>query len=65
MSEPNLPFLHIALGPVSQGSVNADEIRDKIPKLPDRVRQELEDIYCLTDEQAYILVVSTYYVAKM
>lgn len=58
MPEPNLPLLVIALGPVTHGCVNADDILKKIPELPHRTRISLEYDYFLSPEQAVILVVS-------
>lgn len=57
MPEPNLPLLHVGFGCASYGSVNVDEIKKKIPVLPEEKRANLTKTYSLTAEQAYILVV--------
>lgn len=57
MHEPNLPLLHVAVGPVLQGTVNAEEVKRKLPPLPEEKRAVLRSTYALTAEQAYILVV--------
>ncbi|XP_028150179.1 glutamyl-tRNA(Gln) amidotransferase subunit B, mitochondrial [Diabrotica virgifera virgifera] len=56
MPEPNLPPLHIAMGPVEIGCVNADQIKKTIPELPEETRQRLRRDNCLTLEQSIILV---------
>ncbi|KAJ8967074.1 hypothetical protein NQ317_018655 [Molorchus minor] len=55
MPEPNLPPLHIAMGPVERGCVNADELRKLIPELPEETRERLKELG-LTHEQTIILV---------
>lgn len=60
MPEPNLPPLHIAMGPVSFGSVNADKIKENLPELPEQARRRLRDELGLTLEQSIILVVSCF-----
>ncbi|XP_057662674.1 glutamyl-tRNA(Gln) amidotransferase subunit B, mitochondrial [Diorhabda carinulata] len=56
MPEPNLPPLHIAMGPIQLGSVNADELKKCIPELPEETRQRLRKENGLTLEQSIILV---------
>ncbi|KAI4467067.1 glutamyl-trna gln amidotransferase [Holotrichia oblita] len=56
MPEPNLPPLHIALGPVQQGCVNVNEIVSKIPELPEDTRNRLRESFGLVPEHAIILV---------
>lgn len=56
MPEPNLPPLHIAMGPVQQGCVNASEIRSKLPELPEDTRNRLRESFGLVPEHAVILV---------
>ncbi|KAF7273522.1 hypothetical protein GWI33_013765 [Rhynchophorus ferrugineus] len=56
MPEPNLPPLHIAMGPVSFGSINADKIKETLPELPEQARRRLRDELGLTLEQSIILV---------
>lgn len=58
MPEPNLPPLHIAMGPIQNGCVNADAIKDKIPELPEQTRCRLREELGLTPEQSIILVVN-------
>lgn len=58
MPEPNLPLLHIGFSSMGHGTVNADELKKKIPQLPEEKRQSLQNKYALTPEQAIILVVS-------
>lgn len=60
MPEPNLPPLHIAMGPVQQGCVNADDLRKRIPELPEETRTRLKENYGLTPEQSIILVNESY-----
>lgn len=57
MPEPNLPFLFVALGPISHGCVSVDEIKKNIPELPEQTRTYLQTEHALTAEQAIILVV--------
>lgn len=59
MPEPNLPPLHIAMGPIQMGCVNADELKETLPELPEQTRQRLQGEVGLNAEQAIILVVST------
>ncbi|GJQ82714.1 hypothetical protein Trydic_g19724 [Trypoxylus dichotomus] len=56
MPEPNLPPLHIAIGPVEQGCVNVTQIKSEIPELPEETRNRLKGDFGLTPEQAIILV---------
>ncbi|CAG9770606.1 unnamed protein product [Ceutorhynchus assimilis] len=56
MPEPNLPPLHIGMGPVENGFINADKIREKIPELPEQIRCRLRETFGLTSEQSIILV---------
>ncbi|KAJ3636078.1 hypothetical protein MTP99_008918 [Tenebrio molitor] len=56
MPEPNLPPLHVAMGPVGHGCVNADELRQTMPELPEQTRCRLRDSLGLTVEQSVILV---------
>ncbi|KAJ8957539.1 hypothetical protein NQ318_020578 [Aromia moschata] len=57
MPEPNLPPLHIAMGPIERGCVNADKLRETIPELPEATRERLKgEGIGLTSEQAIILV---------
>lgn len=56
MPEPNLPPLHIAMGPVKQGCVNADELKKTIPELPEETRTRLRENFGLSLEQSIILV---------
>nr|CAH7716732.1 unnamed protein product [Callosobruchus chinensis] len=58
MPEPNLPPLHIAMGPVEIGCVNADRLKENIPELPEQTRTKLRD-EGLTLEQSIILVNDT------
>lgn len=64
MPEPNLPPLHIALGPVWSGCLNADDIRSQIPELPEQTRVRLREELGLSAEQSIILVVSSYVFTK-
>lgn len=57
MPEPNLPPLHIAMGPVEKGCVSVDDLRKRIPELPQETRQRLVKDNGLTVEQSIILVV--------
>lgn len=57
MPEPNLPPLHVALGPVFGGSVSVEEIKVKIPELPEQTRTRLREQYGLSHKQCVILVV--------
>nr|XP_023028739.1 glutamyl-tRNA(Gln) amidotransferase subunit B, mitochondrial [Leptinotarsa decemlineata] len=56
MPEPNLPPLHIAMGPIEIGCVNADKLKETIPELPAETRQKLRNEGGLTMEQSMILV---------
>ncbi|KAF2899817.1 hypothetical protein ILUMI_06365 [Ignelater luminosus] len=56
MPEPNLPPLHIAMGSVKWGCVNADDLKATLPELPYQTRSRLKDDYGLTMEQSIILV---------
>lgn len=58
MPEPNLPPLHIAIGPIQQGCVSVSELEAKIPELPEQTRQNLREHLGLSTKQAVILVVS-------
>lgn len=58
MPEPNLPPLHVAVGPISQGAVNANILREQLPEMPSESRSKLVDNCNLTLEQAVVLVVS-------
>lgn len=58
MPEPNLPLLHVGFSSMSHGTVNADEIKKKIPPLPEEKRVNLQNKYALTREQSILLVVS-------
>lgn len=60
MPEPNLPPLHIAMGPVKQGCVNADDLRKSIPELPEQTRTRLREYNGLTLEQSIFLVNESY-----
>lgn len=57
MAEPNLPPLHVVMGPIQGGGVNADEIKKRIPELPEQTRQRLEESFQLRKEHCIILVV--------
>lgn len=57
MPEPNLPPLHVAVGPIQQGIVNVEELRSKLPEMPDETRCKLVNDFGLSIEQAIILVV--------
>ncbi|XP_030757715.1 glutamyl-tRNA(Gln) amidotransferase subunit B, mitochondrial isoform X2 [Sitophilus oryzae] len=56
MPEPNLPPLHVAMGPIEFGSVNADTIKKIIPELPEEIRIRLRNELGLTETQSIILV---------
>ncbi|XP_019870818.1 glutamyl-tRNA(Gln) amidotransferase subunit B, mitochondrial [Aethina tumida] len=56
MPEPNLPPLHVAIGPINRGVVNADKLKEIIPELPEQTRQRLRNDLGLTSEQSIILV---------
>lgn len=56
MPEPNLPPLHIAMGPIDNGWINADRVREKIPELPEQTRLRLQEQVGLTSEQSIIIV---------
>ncbi|ENN73561.1 hypothetical protein HUJ04_008527 [Dendroctonus ponderosae] len=56
MPEPNLPPLHIVMGPIRGGGVNADEIKERIPELPEQTRQRLEQTFGIRQEHCIILV---------
>ncbi|CAG9822146.1 unnamed protein product [Phaedon cochleariae] len=56
MPEPNLPPLHVAMGPIQTGSVNADELQRLIPELPEETRHRLRVEKGLNLEQSIILV---------
>ncbi|KAG5887406.1 hypothetical protein JTB14_024605 [Gonioctena quinquepunctata] len=56
MPEPNLPPLHIAMGPIEIGCVNANKLKESIPELPEETRQKLRNECNLTLEQSIILV---------
>lgn len=58
MPEPNLPSLHVAIGPINRGVVNADKLKEIIPELPEQTRQRLRNDLGLTSEQSIILVVN-------
>lgn len=57
MPEPNLPLLHVGYGCMTHGAVNVDEVKRKIPTLPEEKRSNLKETFSLSPEQAYILVV--------
>lgn len=57
MPEPNLPPLHVALGPVFGGLVSVEEVKVKIPELPEQTRTRLREQYGLSHKQCVILVV--------
>lgn len=57
MPEPNLPFLFVALGPITHGCVSVNDIKKQIPELPEQTRVHLQKEYALSTEQAIILVV--------
>lgn len=57
MPEPNLPPLHIAVGPIKQGVVNAEALRSKLPEMPEETRSKLVKDFGLNLEHAIILVV--------
>ncbi|XP_970958.3 glutamyl-tRNA(Gln) amidotransferase subunit B, mitochondrial [Tribolium castaneum] len=56
MPEPNLPPLHVAMGPVSQGCVSVDSLKSSLPELPEGTRVRLRESSGLTLEQSIILV---------
>ncbi|XP_017778483.1 PREDICTED: glutamyl-tRNA(Gln) amidotransferase subunit B, mitochondrial [Nicrophorus vespilloides] len=56
MPEPNLPPLHVAIGPIKNGCVNVDEIEKQIPELPSGTRTRLIDDFGLQLQQSIILV---------
>ncbi|XP_050295802.1 glutamyl-tRNA(Gln) amidotransferase subunit B, mitochondrial [Anthonomus grandis grandis] len=56
MPEPNLPPLHIGMGPVKGGTINADEIKSQVPELPEETRVRLVKEFGLTSQQSIILV---------
>ena len=56
MPEPNLPPLHLAMGPVEHGCVNVDDLRKSLPELPEETRSRLRDDFGLNLEQSIILV---------
>lgn len=58
MPEPNLPPLHIAIGPVERGCVSVEEIRKRIPELPEETRERLRNENGLTMIQTVRLVVN-------
>lgn len=64
MPEPNLLPLHVAMGPVEIGCVNADKLKETIPELPEQIRRRLKEDIGLSTEQAIILVVSTNVLSK-
>lgn len=59
MPEPNLPPLHVAMGPVQRGSVSVDDLKKTIPELPDAIRQRLRNENGLSMEHSIRLVVSS------
>ncbi|XP_044270966.1 glutamyl-tRNA(Gln) amidotransferase subunit B, mitochondrial [Tribolium madens] len=59
MPEPNLPPLHVAMGPVSQGCVSVDTLKNSLPELPEETRCRLRQSSGLTLEQSIILVNDT------
>lgn len=58
MPEPNLPPLHVAVGPISQGVVKVENLKDSLPEMPAMTRSRLVENFNLSLEQAVILVVS-------
>lgn len=56
MPEPNLPPLHVSMGVVQEGCVNADDIKKTLPELPEATRSRLQENFALTLEQAVVLV---------
>lgn len=56
MPEPNLPPLHVSVGIVEHGCVNVEELKMKLPELPNETRQRLLE-FGLTKIQTSILVV--------
>lgn len=61
MPEPNLPPLHVAVGPVKRGCVSVDALKEVLPELPEETRSRLKDGFGLTPEQAIILVVGYFF----
>ncbi|CAH0547644.1 unnamed protein product [Brassicogethes aeneus] len=59
MPEPNLPPLHVAVGPFTRGCVNVEELKNKIPELPEETRVRLKNEMGLSSEQAIVLVNDT------
>lgn len=57
MPEPNLPPLHIGMGPVERGCVHVDDLKKRIPEMPEEIRQRLMKDYDLSLEQSVRLVV--------
>lgn len=57
MPEPNLPPLHLSMGPIEKGCVSVDALRASLPELPEETRNKLHQDFGLTMEQAIILVV--------
>lgn len=64
MPEPNLPPLYVAIGPVERGCVSVDDLRNKIPELPEQVRKRLRNENGLNLEQSIRLVVRFMMVIK-
>lgn len=58
MPEPNLPPLHIAMGPIERGCIRVEDLLKKIPELPEETRQRLMKESGLTMDQSIRLVVS-------
>ncbi|XP_066156732.1 glutamyl-tRNA(Gln) amidotransferase subunit B, mitochondrial [Euwallacea fornicatus] len=56
MPEPNLPPLHVSMGPVSGGKINADEIKSRMPELPEQTRTRLKEEFGLSLNHSIILV---------
>lgn len=56
MPEPNLPPLHVAMGPINRGCVNVDDLKKSLPELPEGTRCRLRENFGLTLEQSIILV---------
>lgn len=61
MPEPNLPPLHVGIGPVSGGCVHVDDLKNRIPEMPENVRQRLIKENELTLEQSIRVVVRLKY----
>lgn len=57
MPEPNLPPLHIGIGPIERGCVHVDDLKKIIPEMPDEIRERLIRENGLTLEQSIRLVV--------